>query len=99
MLEAFCGSDNPPAVATRTWYVPAARSDGRRLHGCKVLSALSLAPASLSSALDVGSLSLSYRVSLLVRHLAQRPHLRPRPKPRPPPHLSSWRGRVRSELY
>ena len=38
MLEAFGCSDNPPAVAIRTWYAPAAaRFDGqRRFHGCKV---------------------------------------------------------------
>ena len=36
MLEAFRGSDKPPAVATRTWYVPAARFGGRRLHGMQV---------------------------------------------------------------
>ena len=38
MLEAFGCSDNPPTVAIRTWYVPAAaRFDGqRRFHGCKV---------------------------------------------------------------
>ena len=34
MLEAFGGSDNPPAVATRTWCAPAAALfGGRSLHG------------------------------------------------------------------
>ena len=37
MLDAFRGSDNPPAVGTQTWYFPAAALfGGRGLHGYKV---------------------------------------------------------------
>ena len=73
MLEAFGGSDNPPAVATRTWYVPAAGFGGRRLHGmqgaprhCLSLPTVSrsrfaLSSMSVSPCLSCPCLSVPYR--------------------------------------
>ena len=59
MLDAFRGSDNPPAVAIRTWYVPAAaRFDGLSLHGYKVGASRHCLSLSLRSPLLDVSVSL-----------------------------------------
>ena len=59
MLEAFGGSFTPPAVAIRTWDVPAAALfDGRSLHGYKVGASRHCLSLSLRSPLLDVSVSL-----------------------------------------
>ena len=57
MLKAFRGSDKPPAVVIRTWYVPAARFDGRGLHGMQ-------GPEVPLGTVSLSRFALSFRVSL-----------------------------------
>ena len=61
MLEAFRGSDNPPAVATRTGCIPAAALfDGRSLHGYDYTRSVPLGTVSRSRFALLSSMSLSF---------------------------------------